>query len=124
MFIMIICFYLLVLNHIQVNSNFFMLHVGILDFKGTMFLFCRLLPCVNKMFIYKEKWYQVRDPQNLNILKGWNLARKSMKRYHALTWKCLLAISFDRNMKYLCNSCNKHYYVLTWSKVPYDFPYH
>lgn len=47
-----------------------------------MFLFCRLLPCVSKMFIYKEKWYQVRDPQNLNILKGWNLARKSMKRYH------------------------------------------
>ena len=80
---MIIHFYLLVLNHIQVNSNFFILHVGILDFKGTMFLFCRLLPCVNKMFIYKEKWYQVRDPQNLNILKGWNLARKSMKRYRA-----------------------------------------
>lgn len=120
---MIICLYSLVLKpHLQIN---FILHVGILDFKGTMFLFCRLLPCVSKMFIYKEM-RQVRDPQNLKYLEGMEPTRKSMKgikAYDMLLHGNVLVVPLGRNMKYLCNSYNK-YYVLTWSKVPYDFPYH
>lgn len=67
----ILCPSPLAISHINVN----------LPFKEITLLFFRLLPCVSKMFIFREKWHQVRDPESQSTWKGWNLARKFMKRY-------------------------------------------
>lgn len=124
---LIICLYLLVCSHVQVN--YFYTSRTILDFKDTVLLFCRLLPCVNKMFIYKEKWHQVRDPQSRNILKGWSLARESMKRYATynlpLHRNVLFALSCDRSVNYEIHRMNSlHYVLICWLKVHYNSPYH